>query len=103
MNKIQYIKLLKIRGITELNGMSMAGAVKQTGGKPTNKEMVEVNKQAMIYYIEKFTEQKEINNRQAKTVEGLQMREDWLICLEQAGVDNWEGYSVAVDISNNII
>jgi hypothetical protein len=23
---------------------------------------------------------------------------DWLNCLEQAGVDNWEGYSVAIDI-----
>lgn len=28
----------------------------------------------------------------------LQRDSDWLACLEAAGVDNWEGYSVAVEI-----
>ncbi len=26
-------------------------------------------------------------------------RDEWLDCLEAAGVDNWSGYDVAVDIS----
>ena len=25
-------------------------------------------------------------------------RNKWLLCLEQAGVDNWEGYNFAIDI-----
>lgn len=26
---------------------------------------------------------------------------DWLRCLEQAGVDNWEGYSFAIDLRDD--
>ena len=25
---------------------------------------------------------------------------DWLQCLEAAGVDNWQGFEVAIDIKN---
>ena len=63
MNKIQYIKLLNLRGITELKGISIEVAFNQTGGKPTKTEMVEVNRQAMIYYMDKLTEQEEINKK----------------------------------------
>lgn len=28
----------------------------------------------------------------------LVKRSDWLMCLEHAGVDNWEGYDIASDI-----
>ncbi len=28
-------------------------------------------------------------------VEELQKRDEWLICLEQEGVDNWSGYEFA--------
>jgi len=94
MNKIQYIKLLNLRGITELQGISIAQAVKQTGGEPTDKEMVEVNNRAMTHYIEKFTEQKEINKKLEEVNKKLQERENWLNCL----VDNWEGYDFARDI-----
>lgn len=98
MNKIQYIKLLNLRGITELKGISIASAVKQSGGDPTDKEMVEVNKQSMSYYIEKYTEQKELNEKLSKENKKLQERDSWLNCLEMAGVDNWSGYDVAIDM-----
>ena len=98
MNKIQYIKLLNLRGVVELQGITITDAVKQTGGKPTDKEMIEVNHQAMMYYIDKFTEQKEINNKLGEVNEKLQERDNWLNCLEAAGVDNWEGYDIAQDM-----
>jgi hypothetical protein len=98
MNKIQYIKLLNLRGITELQGITIADAVKQTGGEPTDKEMVEVNHQAMMHYIDKFTEQKEINKKLGDVNEKLQERDNWLNCLEAAGVDNWDGYDIAQDM-----
>ena len=28
---------------------------------------------------------------------------EWLNCLEQAGVDNWEGYDIAIDIRDKEI
>lgn len=33
-----------------------------------------------------------------KTYDKLVERDDWLMCLEAAGVDNWEGYDVARQI-----
>jgi len=33
-----------------------------------------------------------------KQYEGLLERSLWLNYLEQAGVDNWEGYSIAIDL-----
>ncbi len=98
MNKIQYIKLLNIRGVAELDGTTIADAVRQTGGNPTPEEMVKVNAQAMNHYIEKFTEQRELNEKLSKENEKLQKRNKWLNCLEAAGVDNWEGYGIAIDI-----
>ena len=98
MNKIQYIKLLNLRGVTELKSISILSAVKQSGGKPTNKEMIEVNYQSMLHYLNKFTEQEEFNKKLININNKLQDRDDWLCCLESAGVDNWEGYDVAQDI-----
>ena len=98
MNKIQYIKLLSIRGVTELEGVSVGIAVKETGGEPTDKEMIETNLQAMTHYINKFTEQKEVSERLRAVNERLQKRDDLLRCLEDAGVDNWDGYNDALEI-----
>lgn len=98
MNKIQYIKLLAMRGITELKGISIAEAVRQTGGEPSDKEMVKVNEESMKYYSEKWEEEKLKNENLQKQVEKLEKRDEWLSCLEQAGVDNWEGFGVAIDI-----
>ena len=98
MNKIQYIKLLAMRGITELKGMSIAEAVRKSGGEPSDGEMVKVNEESMKYYAEKWEEEKAKNETLQKIVEKLEKRDEWLSCLEQAGVDNWEGLGVAVDI-----
>lgn len=98
MNKIQYIKLLAMRGITELKGKSIAEAVKQSGGDPTDNEMIKVNQQCMIYFAEKWEDEKIKNSALQKQIEKLEKRDEWLSCLEAAGVDNWNGYSMAIEI-----
>lgn len=57
MNKVQFISLLKLRGIMELKGISLAEAVRKSGGDPTTDEMVRVNKLSMIHYMDKFVDQ----------------------------------------------
>jgi len=101
MNKIQYIKLLVMRGITELKGISIAEAVKQTGGEPSDKEMVKVNEESMNYFIEELEKEKVKNKILQKQIEELKKRDEWLSCLEAAGVDNWEGYDIAIDIRDS--
>lgn len=134
MNKIQYIKLLNLRGITELKGISIAKAIEQSGGEPTDKEMAEVNKQAMQYFIEeniqkaneieslkqeisvlKFTLEvqkieKEIDStppiHKSPTQERLAFLEERnliLLALEGAGVDNWEGYDIAMESYKDLL
>jgi hypothetical protein len=134
MNKIQYIKLLNLRGITELKGISIAKAIEQSGGEPTDKEMAEVNKQAMQYFIEeniqkaneieslkqeisvlKFTLEvqkieKEIDStppiHESPTQERLAFLEERnliLLALEGAGVDNWEGYDIAMESYKDLL
>ena len=105
MNKIQIIKLLETRGITEPNGMSAAKAIQSSGGNATIDEMVQVNEKAMTYFAEKLQESKSENealrNQYAlmtKRVEELSERDFWLECLEQAGVDNWDGIELAHEI-----
>lgn len=98
MNKIQYIKLLAMRGVTELKGTSIAEAVRQTGGEPSDKEMVKVNEESMKYFYEKWEEEKVKNEVLQKQVEKLEKRDEWLSCLEAAGVDSWEGFGIAIDM-----
>lgn len=98
MNKIQYIKLLNLRGITELNGKSIAQAVRDTGGDPTYKEMVEVNRQAMEHFLNLSINFREDNEELRKENSRLLKRSNWLSCLEAAGLDNWEGCQLAEDI-----
>jgi hypothetical protein len=102
MNKIQYIKLLAIRGITELKGITIADAVRRTGGKPSDKEMVKVNEESMKYFAEKWEEEKVKNEALQKLVQTLEKRDKWLSCLEAAGVDNWEGYDIAIDMVDEL-
>ena len=45
---------------------------------------------------------KNIENIQKYINQGVEDSE-WLSCLEQAGVDNWEGYNIAVDIRDGNI
>lgn len=107
MIKIQYIKLLALRGVTELVGETVGMAVKRTGGDATQKELVQVNKESMEYYLHKFIEEEKKNAELTKKnseleyqIEKLEERDEWLSCLEQAGVDNWEGFGIAKDILN---
>lgn len=44
MNKLQYIELLRMRGITKLNGITLDTALTISGGEPTELEMLEVNR-----------------------------------------------------------
>ena len=106
MNKIQYIKLLAIRGITELKGITLAQAV-ELGGNPTLEEMVKVNEESMKHFLDELMSEREKNKELSKkivclqnTVDELDKREQWLICLEAAGVDNWEGYDYAAEMYN---
>jgi len=105
MNKIQYIILLEQRGITELLGSSIASAVRESGGDPGIEEMLKVNELAMVHYINKFQEQKDINEKLNKKIIGLENSiivleddVDWLHWLEAAGVDNWDGFEYAQEM-----
>lgn len=103
MNKIQFIKLLESRGITELKGITIAEAIRKSGGDPTLEEMVKVNEQCMIHYLEKFEEEKKSGEAKLgileKQIQELKERDEFLSCLEAAGIDNWDGYEYAVEIS----
>ena len=98
MNKIQYIKLINLRGITDLKGKSIAQAVRDTGGDPTDKEMVEVNRLAMNYFIDLNQELRGTISELRESQERLIRRSNWLSCLEAAGLDNWEGIEAAEEI-----
>ena len=102
MNKIQYIELLKLSGITELNGKSIADAIKSSGGEPTQEEMVEVNYNSMIHFAEKAKGFKEEVIKLTLENNKLSLENDelnhWRRCLEAAGVDNWDGYEIAQDM-----
>jgi len=74
MNKVQYVKLLEIRGVADLNkGETLFGAVERTGGDPTEAEMVLVNQRAMDYYIGKFDEERKENLRLENMMDGKQL------------------------------
>ena len=101
MNKIQYIALLELRDITELEkDQSIYDAIEQSGGPASIEELADVNNAAMLHYMNKLIELESSNKRLKEYTERLEKRVDWLECLEAAGVDNWEGYSVAWDIKD---
>jgi hypothetical protein len=100
MNKTQYIKLLELRGINSLEGLSIAKAVEQSGGTPTIKELCLVNQRSMEFYINKYEEELRKNEQLQIVIERLEERDFWLTCLEQAGVDNWQGLDLAYEIKN---
>ena len=52
----------------------------------------------MKYFSKKWEEEKVKNEVLQKQVEKLEKRDEWLSCLEAAGVDNWEGYDIAIDM-----
>lgn len=100
MNKIQYINYLKIKGIEELPKGESIGSIMEKIGEPTTEDMVEVNKMSMDYFIDKnkvIEAEKQVLEDKCKAME---KDVNWLLCLESAGVDNWEGYGIAIDIKN---
>ena len=102
MNKIQYIELLKLRGVVKLlEGESIAAAIKRTGGEPTESEMVKVNEAAMNYFIHEYNATKEEMEKVKVDLKEAQIDLKWLEALEAAGVDNWAGYDSAKEILNN--
>ncbi len=104
MNKQQYIQLLKLRGITDLEGipdlrgMTLAEAIKKSGGSPTLDEMFKVNEDVMHHYLTEYLAVKELNKVLEEKLKKLENRDNWLTCLEHAGVDNWDGHDVATDL-----
>lgn len=101
MNKIQYIKLLNLRGITELKGESIADAIKRTGGDPTFEEMIITNEQAMLHFAEQLNQKEkeniELTNKITTLTEERDKAEFMLDCLVVYGVDNWTGYDDAMN------
>ena len=99
MVKVQYIQLLALRGVTELEkGETMGLAVTRTGGEPTQEEMVKVNEASMFHFIEKYQQEQETNKGLLAEIEKLKLRNEkleddslMLSCYRNAGVDNWDG------------
>lgn len=98
MNKIQYIKLLSLRGVDKLENETIAQAVKRTGGDPSLEEMVEVNRLSMLFYIDKTVTQEIEIEKLKKRNSKLEYDSDFLESLKACGVDNWSGYSDACDM-----
>lgn len=88
MNKIQYIQLLKLRGITELKGITLAKAIEQSGGLPNNKELVEVNQKSMEYYINLYNNEVEKNKILLKQNNDLINKSLLLDALHNHNVEN---------------
>ena len=100
MNKIQYINYFKIKGIDTLpQGKSILDMM-NTLGEPTINDMVEVNRLSMNYFIDENTKLKEENNKLESRVDNMADNVKLLHCLQSAGVDNWEGYDIAMDEYN---
>lgn len=136
MNKIQYIELLKLRGVTELKGESIADAIRRTGGEPTLQERADMNYNAMQYFAEhhgkavgdawaageklksanatiekrdaeilrqseKIAQIEQQLKQQCPDAADLNELEDlreWKNAMLVCGVDNWPGYSYAMEI-----
>ena len=99
MNKLQFIKLLELRGIKELEkGQSIQVAVDETGGEATLEEMVKVNKMVFEHYMNENDVLIAKNGELEERVQTMKKQSALLECLEQVGVDNWEGYGVAQDL-----
>ena len=99
MTKLGLVKLLELRGITELEqGQSVGQAIRESGGEPRKDELLEVLRLCTIHYSEKI-EKLESHVKQLDK-QNDSMRDDvaFLRCLEAAGVDNWSGYEIAGEI-----
>ena len=97
MTKIQIIKYLELKGINEMpKGKSVADLIREFG-EPTIEDMVEVNKRTFEYYVEENSKLNKIIDVLKQENESMKKDVNWLRCLQQAGVDNWEGCDTAND------
>ena len=110
MSKQQYIELLRLRGITEfeLSNETLADAIRRSGGEPTIEEKFRATELAMLYYANRWASESNSVDALKKQVVKLQtevmkLQEDseLLNALIIHGVDNWEGYSLAIESLNN--
>jgi hypothetical protein len=96
MTKLQYIKLLETRGVTELEkGQTLGQVLKETGGEATKVELQKVLDLCTQYYLDKITALEERLVQANKEIQANNRDIAWLRCLEGAGVDNWEGVEYA--------
>jgi len=99
MNKLQLIKLLEARGVTELEkGQSLGQAIRDTGGEATYDELLKVMQLCAEYYNTKLESMEKQVEKYSKELAEAEDDLLWLRCLEAAGVDNWEGHDIAVDM-----
>ena len=109
MIKIQIIKLLALRGVTELIGETAGMAITRTGGEGSLEEMVKVNEQGMFHYIEKYQAEQETNKTLQDEIDRLHRLNNRLLddslmltCLRNAGLDNWDGCADAEETFEQI-
>jgi len=109
MNKLQYIKLLALRGVTELVGETLGMAVGRTGGDATQEEMVKVNEACMRHYMDKYESEQEINKNLLEEVGKLRAKVNkladdslMLSCYRNAGIDNWDGAGYAEEMYDEL-
>ena len=63
--------------------------------------MVKVNEECMIHYFEKLEKQQAETKRLESILSILEKRDLFLRFLEAAGVDNWDGYDIAIEMRDN--
>lgn len=107
MTEIQKESLLIVRIYIKKDNESLDEAIENSGGTPSENELDRLNNFSIAIYENKLQKQ---NNKIQNLEEEIQrlknviipLEEDsnWLNCLRNAGVDNWEGYDIAIDAFN---
>ena len=98
MNKLQIIMYCGLKGISQVpEGQSVFNILEELG-KPTDKEMAEVNKRVFEHYMAEDEKLRTQITNLEKRVEDMQEEVELLNMLEVMGVDNWEGYDEAMEM-----
>lgn len=93
MTEIQKQALLITRNYIKEDKESLDEAIENSGGIPYGLELTRLNNLTIDLY------EKEIQ-RLKNIIIPLEEDSNWLNCLRNAGVDNWEGYEIAIDMFN---
>jgi len=95
MNKLQIIKYCELKGINEVpQGKSVFNILEELG-KPTDKEMIQVNQKVFEHYMAENEKLRTQITNLEKRIDDMQEDVELLNMLETFGVDNWEGYGEA--------